>query len=222
MLNKLKPTIAIVDSGIGGISVLRQLKQKYGAGNYIYFADNFYMPYGNKSKQFLKNRVEEIIALLNKNYQPDIIFIACNTASSVLQKLPSNVKTIKFNNNAPILATKLTAQQLSNLNAMVANNLAQKIENSIDNLRLLEQYVKRLVVNYNLNQYKSITLGCTHYELIKPIFEKFCPNTKFLLNSKPMVDSVKFKPKQKLTTVKILLSKKDQKYENKILNLINI
>ena len=39
--------IAIIDSGIGGVSVLKQLTNKHGGGNFIYFADNLYMPYGN-------------------------------------------------------------------------------------------------------------------------------------------------------------------------------
>lgn len=222
MLNKLKPTIAVVDSGIGGVSVLRQLKQKYGAGNFIYFADNLYMPYGNKSKYFVKSRVEEIIEYLNKFFNPDIIFVACNTASSVLKKLPKNVKTIKFNNNSPILATKLTAQQLVGFNMIAANKLAQKIEQNIFDLPVLEQYIKRFVAKLKLDQYDCITLGCTHYELVKAIFEKYCPNTQFLLNSLPMIESIKFKPKQSQTTIKVLLSKNDENYKNKILHLINI
>ena len=98
MLNKLKPTIAVIDSGIGGISVLNQLLLKFKTGNYIYFADNLFMPYGNKSAKFVKTRVEEIIESLNKNYQPDYVIVACNTASSVIDKAKyNNVLTIEFN-----------------------------------------------------------------------------------------------------------------------------
>ena len=221
MLNKLKPTIAVVDSGIGGVSVLKQLIQKYHAGNYIYFADNLYMPYGKKSATFLKNRVENIIENLNKFYQPDIIFIACNTASSVLKNKLKNVKTIDFKTDTPILATKLTSQQLTGFNVIAAKNLATQIEKHINNLPVLNKYIKHLVENLKLNQYKSITLGCTHYELVKDLFTKQCQNTQFLLNSSRMIESVKFKPKQGQKTIKIILSKKDEKYEKRILNLIN-
>ena len=50
----LSNSIAIIDSGIGGISVLKALINKFGTGNYIYYADNLYMPYGNKSKTVIK------------------------------------------------------------------------------------------------------------------------------------------------------------------------
>ena len=61
MLNQQNPTIAIIDSGIGGISILRQLIKRYKAGNYLYFADNLFMPYGNKTKVWLNKRIDSII-----------------------------------------------------------------------------------------------------------------------------------------------------------------
>ena len=84
MLNKLKTTIAVVDSGIGGTSVLSELIEKYPHYNYIYFADNLNMPYGKKSKRFLLKRAKEIIDVLKNSYKVDAIIIACNTLSSVI------------------------------------------------------------------------------------------------------------------------------------------
>ena len=69
MLNKLKTTIAVVDSGIGGTSVLSELIEKYPHYNYIYFADNLNMPYGKKSKRFLLKRAKEIIDVLKNSYK---------------------------------------------------------------------------------------------------------------------------------------------------------
>ena len=51
------------------VLLVKQLIQKYKTGNYIYFADNLYMPYGTKDKSFVKNRVEEIIEFLKKEYK---------------------------------------------------------------------------------------------------------------------------------------------------------
>ena len=81
MKNDKDYTIAIFDSGIGGISILRQLISKYKAGKYIYFADNLYMPYGNKDREFVKSRVNEIIDYLRQEHKVDKIIIACNTFS---------------------------------------------------------------------------------------------------------------------------------------------
>ena len=66
MLNKLKPTIAIIDSGIGGISVLKALLNKYHCGNYIYYADNLYMPYGKHTKSFVKKAENALNKLLKR------------------------------------------------------------------------------------------------------------------------------------------------------------
>lgn len=222
MLNKLKPTIAVIDSGIGGISVLNQLLLKFKTGNYIYFADNLFMPYGNKSAKFVKTRVEEIIESLNKNYQPDYVIVACNTASSVIDKAKyNNVLTIEFNKSNPILATSLTSKQLAGFHVIADKNLANLIEKYIDDKNKMKQIIKNKVKLHNLSQYKSITLGCTHYELTKKLFESFCPNTIFKLNSKNLVESISFEPKQAFLTIKLLFSKKDENYQQTILKLIN-
>ena len=60
--------IAVLDSGIGGISLLKNLAKKYPNENYIYLADNAYMPYGNKSKRAIQGRVEQLINYLYNNF----------------------------------------------------------------------------------------------------------------------------------------------------------
>lgn len=220
MLTKLKPTIAVIDSGLGGVSVLNQLIAKYGCGNYIYFADNLFMPYGNKTAKFIEKRVEEIINKLNKDYQPDYIIIACNTASSVVNKAKfDNVLTISFNKSTPILATKLTVNQLAGFDAIADKNLASLIEKDINNQTKLNQDIKRHANAHNLQQYKVLTLGCTHYELVKDLFQKYCPNTTFILNSASLIDNLNFDPLQEYLTIKVLLSKQDANYEQTIIKL---
>lgn len=217
MLNKLKPTVAVIDSGLGGLSVLSQLIKQYKTGNFIYFADNLNMPYGKKSKQFLTKRVGEIIEFLNLRYKPDHILIACNTASSVIENNKySNVKTISFNNLMPILATPLTASQLAGFDVIADKTLANLVEHHIDNLTYLQKQLKHHIERLKLADYEQIKLGCTHYELIKPLFEKLCPKTKFHNNSDCLLEKLNFAPKNDNLTVKILISKKSECYENKI------
>lgn len=222
MLNKLKPTIAIVDSGIGGISVLKQLIAKYNFGNYIYFADNLYMPYGRKTAKFIKARIEEIVRHLNEKYKPDFILIACNTASSVIANNEyKNVKVMKFDKSQTFFATKLTSSQLSGYKVIPDCSLASLIEKNIENKTKLENNIKQHSSKHELNKFNTITLGCTHFELVKPLFEKYCNKTTFLCNSASLLENLKFKPKQRYKTVKVLLTKKDEKYERLIYKLIN-
>ena len=60
----------------------------------MYFADNQFMPYGNKDKEFVKDRVNEIIEFLKTTYNANKIIMACNNASTCLYG--SNVKTFQI------------------------------------------------------------------------------------------------------------------------------
>lgn len=222
MLNKLKPTIAVIDSGIGGVCTLKRLIDRYKFGNFIYFADNLFMPYGKKTARFIKSRVESIIEMLNQKYQPDYILIACNTASSVIDvEKFTNIRTISFSKQDTIFATSLTAKQLDGYNVIADTSLASMIEKYIEDKQKLEQIVKIHVKRFDLAKYRQITLGCTHYELVEHIFKKLCPKTTFICNSLCLTEAIDFEPMQNIKTVKVLLSKNDEKYEQFIYNLIN-
>ena len=74
-------TIGIFDSGIGGLSVFREIRKLLPAESYIYFADNAFCPYGRKSQAFIRERAREITELLVRR-GADIIVVACNTATA--------------------------------------------------------------------------------------------------------------------------------------------
>lgn len=74
-------TIGIFDSGVGGLSVLREIARLLPAEKYIYFSDNAYCPYGGQSQDLILERAREITGyLLFKG--ADIIVVACNTATA--------------------------------------------------------------------------------------------------------------------------------------------
>ena len=73
-------TIGIFDSGIGGLSVLREVRKLLPEEDYIYFSDNAYCPYGQKDSSLIIDRAREISDfLLFKG--ADVIVVACNTAT---------------------------------------------------------------------------------------------------------------------------------------------
>lgn len=74
-------TIGIFDSGVGGLSVLREIVRMLPEEKYVYFSDNAYCPYGEKSQDLILDRAREIVGyLLYKG--ADIIVVACNTATA--------------------------------------------------------------------------------------------------------------------------------------------
>ena len=74
-------TIGIFDSGVGGLSVFKEIYKLLPGDRYIYFADNAYCPYGEKDQEQILDRAREITDyLLFKG--ADIIVVACNTATA--------------------------------------------------------------------------------------------------------------------------------------------
>ncbi len=221
MLKKLKPTIAILDSGIGGISILQTLIKKYHSGNFIYFADNLYMPYGNKRKTFLKRRVENIIVELFDKYKVDFVIVACNTASSLIDETKyQNVLTMRFNPNINCFATKLTKKMLHRDNIIADSTLATRIEKNIFNRDKLDSIIKQHIKKYRLNELDCFVLGCTHYELVIDIFKKYCPNSQIIKNSSYILKYINYFPNTTDLTIEFLQSKNSESYLNKLNKLI--
>lgn len=74
-------TIGIFDSGVGGLSVFREIRRLLPTERYLYFADNAFCPYGTKSQAFIQERARDITELLVRR-GADIIVVACNTATA--------------------------------------------------------------------------------------------------------------------------------------------
>ncbi len=220
MENNKNSTIAIIDSGIGGISILNRLIAKYKTGNFIYFADNLYMPYGNKTSKFLSARLDEIIKNLQTNYNVSKIIIACNTASSVVNKRKyKNLITMQFDEANTYFATPLTKANLPNVKVIEDENLAKNIEENIFNKPLIEKIIKQSVKQHKLNKLPSFVLGCTHYELVIDLFKKYCPKTQVKSNIDFIIDKIKVKPNKDLTVI-FLQSEPSLSYNNKMKQLI--
>ena len=73
--------IGIFDSGIGGLSVYREIRKLLPWEDYVYYADNAHCPYGEKTKEYITGRAREITEILISK-GADIIVVACNTATA--------------------------------------------------------------------------------------------------------------------------------------------
>ena len=73
--------ILVFDSGVGGLSVVGEIRRLMPHLSIAYVADDAFRPYGNKSEAALKARLPQLISALDIMLQPDAIVIACNTAS---------------------------------------------------------------------------------------------------------------------------------------------
>ena len=78
------PTILVFDSGLGGLTVLREVMRQRPDADIIYAADDAAFPYGRLGEQALVDRVLSVMERLVDRFHPDLVVIACNTASTLV------------------------------------------------------------------------------------------------------------------------------------------
>lgn len=78
------PTILVFDSGLGGLTVLRELMRQRPDADIVYAADDAAFPYGRLDEPALVARVLDVMERLVERFHPDLVVIACNTASTLV------------------------------------------------------------------------------------------------------------------------------------------
>jgi glutamate racemase len=78
------PSILVFDSGLGGLTVFREVVKARPDARYVYVADDAFFPYGSHGEEVLVGRVVPLMAELIATHAPDIVVIACNTASTLV------------------------------------------------------------------------------------------------------------------------------------------
>jgi glutamate racemase len=79
-----EPTILVFDSGLGGLTVFREVAKARPDAHYVYIADDAFFPYGDHGEQELVARVLALMQELIAIHRPDLVVIACNTASTLV------------------------------------------------------------------------------------------------------------------------------------------
>lgn len=199
--------IGVFDSGIGGLTVLKRLIDKYPNNEYIYYGDTKNIPYGDKSTEELKVLASNIVEfLISKNV--DMIVIACGTVSSNLSnylKEKYNIKivdiispVINYLNNSEyekigVIATnatinsKIFSKSLNKDIKEVACPMFVPIIES-NNLSELENAFNTYL--NDLNDRDIIVLGCTHYPLISNEINKYFDNNIKLLDMAECISDI--------------------------------
>src|SRR5215470_9102231 len=77
------PTILVFDSGLGGLTVFREVKAVRPDARFIYLADDAGFPYGNLGESVLIARIIDVLGNAVARHRPDLVVVACNTASTL-------------------------------------------------------------------------------------------------------------------------------------------
>lgn len=186
--------IGIFDSGVGGLTVLAEIKKSLPKENIIYLGDTKNFPYGNKSKEeIIKLAIENTKKLINKNAK--MVIIACGTATSqaidvlkekfdipIIGIIEPTVEYIKSHNikEVGVIATQGTIRSNAWENAlkrkipniqvtnkacpMLATIAEEGRAKGIEGKNAIKEYMKP----FKEKKIDKIILGCTHY----PIYEE--------------------------------------------------
>ena len=171
-----RKNIVLIDSGIGGLFILKECIKLIPNYNFIYIADTVNMPYGNKSKRKLIKIADDLIAELNAEYNPDIFVLACNTLTvNTIQFLrkkynkdfvgiePALKQARIFGGDTIIFATRSTLKFYGKLNRKCTGELKQEYKEKnlrfFNNDKVFKVYMPDLPmkIEQNYNNFKSLT-----------------------------------------------------------------
>jgi glutamate racemase len=191
--------IGIFDSGIGGLTVVREFMRQIPLETVVYFGDTARVPYGSKSPEtVIRFSMEDASFLLSKNVK--LLVVACNTACSVSlpalrQFSPVPVTgVIEPGAAAAAAATKTGVVGVIGTQGTISSGAYQKALRSFPSVRTvlaqpcpllvplveegwLDHPATRAIVSEYVRPLAeagvdTLVLGCTHYPLLKPVLEE--------------------------------------------------
>lgn len=192
-------TIGVFDSGVGGLTVLRELASQFPTEDFIYLGDTARLPYGTKSSETIRSYSEQILHFLAER-KVDALIIACNTASSQVPEKKWNSIPI-FNVIEPGAEKALATSESKKIGVLgtratiASQAYAKEIHKRAENAEVFSQSCPLFVplaeegwlddpitnlIAYRYiqpllqSQIDTLILGCTHYPLLKSAIQKAC------------------------------------------------
>ena len=201
--------IGVFDSGVGGLSVLQEIRKILPNENLTYLADAGHLPYGNKSDEYIRERGLKAVSFLVEAGAKAIV-VACNTATAlsvaqlrtqfhtpIIAMEPAVKPALKQTENGKVgvLATEgtLQSQRYATLVSRFAKNnhvfaqacpgLVEQIEKGELTGTATESLVQRYTEALIHKDVDVIVLGCTHYPFLKPLIESIAGESVAVIDS---------------------------------------
>ena len=184
--------IAVFDSGVGGISVLRELRKQMPGENYLYFGDSANAPYGNRSTEQVRQLTLQAVERMRPRGIKALV-IACNTATSaavrVLREMYPDLIVVGIepalkmaadrfpHGRVGVMATKVTLREEKfayqaarfpqvQVERICAPGLVELIEAGKVSGPEVEKLLKE-ILNPFVGKLDALVLGCTHYPFVR-------------------------------------------------------
>ncbi|EIY0853846.1 glutamate racemase [Acinetobacter baumannii] len=198
-MNNNNSPIGMIDSGLGGLSLFKHIREALPNEDIIYFADSKYVPYGDRESDWIVSRTTHLISNLVAHGKCKAIMIACNTMTAVA------VETIRAQINVPLIAIEpavkpavamtvskhiavlatATTVKGKNLKSLIETyaqdikvslvpciGLAEKIETGKAHTAEVKDYLKNILAPLVEQKVDTIILGCTHYPFVSDTIQE--------------------------------------------------
>lgn len=204
--------IGIFDSGVGGLTVLRAVRERLPNENIIYLGDTARVPYGTKSRATVERyAVEDAAFLIHKGVK--VIIIACNTASALARERLRREFDVPFlsvigpgvraaaratkNNHIGVIATEATIDSgayADGIREAIGASSVEVVsqacplfvplaEEGETDSAITRQVAEKYLSPLRDQQIDTLVLGCTHYPLLKTVIAETIGNDVSLIDS---------------------------------------
>ena len=189
--------VGVFDSGVGGISVLAEMRRVLPREDFIFFGDTAHAPYGTKSREEVLGYVRGVVDHLLAQGVKAVV-IACNTATSVaaaelretydlpiigMEPALKPAHELRQDGQILVLATPMTLQlekfqRLMELYGEGAEplpcpGLMDLVEK--EDFAQAREYLRERFAPYDLARVDAVVLGCTHYSFLRPVLAEILP-----------------------------------------------
>jgi glutamate racemase len=120
------PTILVFDSGLGGLTVLREVVKARPDAHYVYVADDAFFPYGHHGEDEIVARVVPLIGELIAAHAPDLVVIACNTASTLVMSHLREAYRLPFVGTVPAIKPACASSKTRRVSVLGTRGTVQR------------------------------------------------------------------------------------------------
>lgn len=202
--------IGVFDSGVGGLSVLREIRTLLPAESLLYVADSGHVPYGEKSSEFIRQRCRSLAAFLLERDAKALV-LACNTATAAgVAELRELYPQLPIVGMEPAVKPAAAATRsgvvgvLATTGTLKSARFAALLDRFAGDVRVVTQPCPGLVERIEAGELDSaetrallqgyvapllaegcdtLILGCTHYPFIKPLLRELVPESVSLIDT---------------------------------------
>jgi glutamate racemase len=212
-----RKAILVFDSGLGGLTVYREVAAARPDADFVYVADDAAFPYGAMDEATLIERVVELMGELIETHRPDLVIIACNTASTIVLPQLRKKFSVPFIGTVPAIKPACAASVTRRVSVLgteatvareytraLIRDYAQDCEVTLVGAKKLATYAEVELVGSSVGdeairveiapcfrdgdkRTDTIVLACTHYPLLIRRLEQIAPWPVNFLDPAPAI-----------------------------------